>query len=43
MRGDIPPLPNTPSQRGSQLKEQHGQFYLYLTRYLYHGNWKFCI
>jgi hypothetical protein len=30
MSGAIPPLPNTPSRRGAQLKAQ-GQLYLYLT------------
>jgi hypothetical protein len=32
MSGAIPPLPNTPSWRGDQLKkEAQGQLYLYLT------------
>jgi hypothetical protein len=31
MRGAIPPLPNTPSWRGAQLKkEAQGQLYLYI-------------
>jgi len=31
MHGDIPPLPNTPSWRGTQLnKETQGQLYIYL-------------
>jgi len=30
MREDIPPLPNTPSWRGAQLKKARGQLYLYL-------------
>jgi len=30
MRGAIPPLPNTPSSRSSQLRKAKGQPYLYL-------------
>jgi hypothetical protein len=30
MSGAIPPLPNTPSWRGAQLKKTQGQLYLYL-------------
>jgi hypothetical protein len=29
MRGAIPPLPNTPSWRGAQLKKAQGQLYLF--------------
>jgi hypothetical protein len=35
MNGVIPPLPNTPSWRGAQLKEAQGQLYLYLLQYLW--------
>jgi len=31
MHEDIPPLPNTPSQHGDQLKKSTGQLYFYLT------------
>jgi hypothetical protein len=32
MRGSLPPLPNTPSWRGAQLKDRDNfTFYLYLT------------
>jgi hypothetical protein len=31
MRGSIPPLPNTPSWRGAQLKKAEGQLNLYFT------------
>jgi hypothetical protein len=34
MRGAIPPLPNTPSWRGAQLK-QKGQLYLYKLKSAY--------
>jgi heme/copper-type cytochrome/quinol oxidase subunit 2 len=30
MRGAIPPLPNTPSWRGAQLKKPQGQLYILL-------------
>jgi hypothetical protein len=30
MSGTIPPLPNTPSWRGSRLKKEQGQLYFYL-------------
>jgi hypothetical protein len=36
MSGAIPPLPNTPSWRGAQLKkEAQGQLYLYLLTLMY--------
>jgi hypothetical protein len=31
MRGAIPPLPNTSSWRGAQLKKAQGQLYLHLS------------
>jgi len=37
MRGAIPPLPNTPSWRGAQLKKARGQLYLYLLPFLVNG------
>jgi hypothetical protein len=30
MRGNIPPLPNTPSWRGAQIKKKAQGFHLYL-------------
>jgi cell division protein FtsN len=37
MRGAIPPLPNTHSWRGAQLKKAQGQLYLYLLSSEYRG------
>jgi hypothetical protein len=33
MRGAIPPLPNTPSWRGAQLKKKHGTTLPYIYMY----------
>jgi hypothetical protein len=39
MRGAIPPLPNTPSWRGAQLKAQEQVYFLLLPMYIKFSKW----